>query len=309
MAKGPYYTTCMLSLPNLRYHELLGPYTTYKIGGPADYFISVHSSDELITAVKAAKIENVPYFILGSGANILIRDKGIRGLVIHNRSQHVEIRPHNKLWAESGAIISDLIQMTRDHGLSGLEHYVGIPSTVGGAMWQNLHFLSPDRTETVYVASIVDEAEILDSQLERKTVNAAYFQFGYDDSILHHASVIVLSVTFKLTPKDREAIQKQMDENMAWRISKQPQLDEYPSCGSVFKKIEGVGAGRLIEKAGLKGTRIGNAMISEKHANYIVNLGDATAHDVIDLIKLAQLEVKRQLGYEIEPEITIVGDG
>lgn len=299
----------MLSLPNLRLNELLSPYTTYKIGGPADYFVSVHSSDELITAVKAAKTEQVPYFILGCGANILIRDKGIRGLVIHNQAQHVDFRPHNKLWAESGTIISDLIQMTRDHGLSGLEHYVGIPSTVGGAMWQNLHFLSPDRTQTLYVASLVDEAEILDTQLQRKTVDAAFFQFGYDDSILHHASVVVLSVTLNLTPKDSEAIQQQMDENMAWRIAKQPQLDEYPSCGSVFKKIKDVGAGRLIDQSGLKGTRIGGAMISEKHANYIVNLGHATAADVIDLIKLAQLEVKRKMGYELEPEITIVGEG
>lgn len=298
----------MLALPNLKQNEPLAPYTTYKIGGPADYFISVKTKEELVTAIRAAKTENLPYFILGCGANILVRDKGIRGLVIHNEAKNVIFESNYKLIAESGAIVADLIEETRDRGWSGLEHFVGIPSTVGGAMWQNLHFLNPERTDTLYIASLVDSAEILDRNQSITTVNADFFQFGYDDSILHHQSVVVLSVSFTLTPKDPAEIQKQMDENMHWRREKQPQLDEYPSCGSVFKKIEGVGAGRLIDRAGLKGTRIGNAMISEKHANYIINLGNASAADVIDLIKLAQLEVKRKSGYELEPEISIIGE-
>lgn len=297
-----------LSFPNLKQNEPLAPYTTYKIGGPADYFVSVYSTDELLGAIRAARESKMPYFILGSGANILVRDKGIRGLVIHNQANKVEFRSEYKLWAESGAIIADLIEMTRDRGWSGLEHFVGIPSTVGGAMWQNLHFLNPERTKTLYIASLVESAEILDLNQSVQTVAADFFRFGYDDSILHHERVVVLNVTFSLTSKDASVIQEQMDENMKWRRAKQPQLNEYPSCGSVFKKIEGVGAGRLIDRAGLKGTRIGQAMISEKHANYIVNLGGASAADVIDLIKLIQFEVKRQFAYALEPEISIIGE-
>jgi UDP-N-acetylmuramate dehydrogenase len=306
--KVKYYTTAMLSLPNLKQNEPLASYTTYKIGGPADYFVSVKTKEELAEAIRSAKAESLPYFILGCGANILVRDKGIRGLVIHNEAKNVTFEANYKLIAESGAIVADLIEETRDRGWSGLEHFVGIPSTVGGAMWQNLHFLDPERTDTLYIASLVDSAEILDQNQSITIVKSDFFQFGYDDSVLHRKPVVVLSVSFSLSPKDPTLIQKQMDENMRWRREKQPQLDEYPSCGSVFKKIEGVGAGRLIDRAGLKGTRIGNAMISEKHANYIVNLGAATAADVIDLIKLAQIEVKRKFGYELEPEISIIGE-
>jgi UDP-N-acetylmuramate dehydrogenase len=297
-----------LSLPNLEKDVILAPYTTYKIGGTADYFIQVKNTDELVRAVKVARNENVPYFILGCGANILVRDKGFRGLVILNRAQSFAFQQETTLWAESGTIIADLIIASRDKSLSGLEHYVGIPSTVGGAMWQNLHFLSPDRTKTLYIASLVEKAEILSDQNRIEGVDASFFRFGYDDSILHHQQVVVLSVTFRLTPKKKSEIQEQMDANMAWRIAKQPQLSDYPSCGSVFKKIEGVGAGRLIDRAGLKGKRIGGAQISEKHANYIINLGHATASDVLNLINLAQLEVKRRFGYELEAEITIIGE-
>jgi UDP-N-acetylmuramate dehydrogenase len=298
----------MLDLPNLQQDVILAPYTTYKIGGPAEYFFEANSAEDLVLAVTKARKANIPYFILGCGANILIRDKGIKGLVILNRANHFEFTKENQLKAESGAIIAELIEASRERGLSGLEHFVGIPSTVGGAIWQNLHFLSPDRESTLYIEQIVIEAKILDEDNQVKTVDRDFFRFGYDDSILHHRDLIVLEVIFQLTPKPKTEIQKQMDENMAWRIAKQPQLDEFPSCGSVFKKIEGVGAGRLIDQAGLKGTRIGNAEISTKHANYIVNLGGATAADVLDLIKLVQLEVKRKLNYEIEPEIRIVGE-
>jgi UDP-N-acetylmuramate dehydrogenase len=297
----------MLDLPNLQTNVPLAEFTTYKIGGPAEYYVAVHSADELKAAVVAAREAREPYFILGCGANILIRDGGIKGLVIHNLAQHFSI-DGNTLMAESGAIVEKLIEATRDVELSGLEHFVGIPSTVGGAMRQNLHFLAPDRERTLYLEEIVQSAEILDEDNTVKTVDRDYFQFGYDDSIIHHKNIVVLSVTFTLTPSTKDAIQKQMDANMEWRIAKQPQLWDYPSCGSVFKKIEGVGAGRLIDDAGLKGTRIGGAEISPKHANYIVNNGGATAKDVLDLIKLAQEKVRQKSGYSIEPEIVIIGE-
>ena len=210
--------------------------------------------------------------------------------------------------AESGAIVADLLEQCCSRGLSGFEHFVGIPSTVGGAMWQNLHFLSPDRQRMVFVGEIVRSGRIFTEEGHISTVGVDYFQLGYDMSILQKRKDIVLDVTFQLSAKQKGEIRAIMDANMAWRNAKQPQLEEYPSCGSVFKKIKNIGAGRLIEQAGLKGTRIGEAEVSRKHANFIVNRGNATARDVLQLIQHVQNEVKRKLGYDLETEITVVGE-
>ncbi len=297
----------MLKIKNLQTNIPLAPYTTYKIGGLADYFFIAKTKEDLISAVVEVRKSNIPYFILGSGANILIGDKGFRGLVIKNETNSVSISG-NTVTADSGVIVADLIEVTKDKNLSGMEHFAGIPSTIGGALWQNLHFLSPSRKETVFIDSIFNSAEILDENNEIQTVNKDFFKFGYDESILHNRNLLVTEATFTLTPKDKESIQKQIEENLRWRSEKQPQLVEFPSCGSVFKKIEGVGAGRLIEKARLKGYKIGGAQVSEKHANYIVNIGGATARDVSTLISLVKLKVKEDSGYNLELEIKLIGE-
>lgn len=285
----------------------LAPYTTFHIGGSADALITVSTVDELVEAVAYAKKHNLPYFILGCGANILVGDKGYRGVVIKNEA-NAYVLDENLLTAESGAIMSDLIGFTAKKGLSGLEHYSGIPSTVGGALWQNLHFLSPDRKTTMYIASVVKEAEILTEEGERKKVGKEYFGFGYDKSILHTRKDVVLSVTFVLDKKDEAEIEHTIDENLKWRQEKHPQNAVHCSAGSVFKKIEGHGAGRLIEQVGLKGHQIGDAQISEKHANFIVNNGDATAADVMALINLVKEKVRQQIGLEMQTEISLVGE-
>ena len=297
-----------MNIPNLEKNKILAPFTTYKIGGPADFFVQAHSIDELINSVSEARRNNIPYFLLGCGANILVTDKGLRGLVIHNRANKIIFHEDDRVFTESGAIVADLIEKCRDRRLSGFEHFIGIPSTIGGAMWQNLHFLSPDRKRTVFIEEIVRSSRIYTEEGKFSTVGVDYFQFGYDKSILHERKDIVLEVTFKLTPKSKEEIQAVMDANTAWRIEKQPQLPEYPSCGSGFRKINGIGAGRFIEQAGLKGMRIGGAEVSKKHSNFIVNTGNAKASDVIELIRYIQEEVKRKLGYSLEIEITIIGE-
>ena len=296
-----------MNLKNLRKDVLLAPYTTYQIGGEADYFTTANTKEELTQAILEARKNNSPFFVLGSGANILVSDKGFRGVVIHNNSNNFRFE-NNLLIAESGALIADLINSSLDMGLSGLEHFAGIPSSVGGAIRQNLHFLSPDRQSTYFIESIVKEGLVLEKR-EEKRVEKGYFKFSYDDSILHHdKDIIVLEITFELEKKERKFIQKQIEENLRWRNEKQPQLHEFPSCGSVLKKIEGVGAGRLIEKCGLKGKQIGGAKVSEKHANYIVNLGNATARDVRALINLVQETVLKETGYKLEPEIGFIGE-
>jgi UDP-N-acetylmuramate dehydrogenase len=297
----------MLQIKGLQQNIVIAPYTTYKIGGPADYFVRANTKQELVNAIIEARKNQIPYFIHGTGANILVGDKGFRGLVIKNEANKVSISD-NLVTAESGATISDLIKLTAGQGLSGFEHFAGIPSTVGGAMWQNLHFLSPDRTETIFIESIVRSAEILDESNGVKKVNREFFEFGYDSSVLHKKSSIVTEVIFRLENADKSAIQKQVEENLLWRKEKQPPLEEFPSCGSVFKKIDGVGAGRLIDKAGLKGHQIGGAKISDKHANFKVNTGGATADDVRNLIGFVQDKVFKVIGYKLETEISFVGE-
>lgn len=292
---------------NLKRNVTLAPFTTYKIGGPADYFVEAQNQDELMQAVTLARQQSVPYFLLGTGANILIGDKGFRGLVIYNRAANLWFTNH-KITAESGATMAELIKASAERGLSGLEHFAGIPSSVGGAIWQNLHFLSPDRSRTVFIEEVLDSAKVMLADNAIKEAGVNFFEFGYDDSILHHQEIIVLKATFNLTPKPTDEILHQAAQNLQWRQERQPQLGEFPSCGSVFKKIEGVGAGRLIDQVGLKGKRIGGAQISEKHANFIVNTGGATAADIVALAQLAQDIVKKELGYELEMEIGLVGE-
>jgi UDP-N-acetylmuramate dehydrogenase len=286
---------------------LLAPYTTYKIGGPADLFIEVNNERELEITVKEARTQNIPFFLLGCGANILIGDGGIRGLVIHNKADSVKIND-NEVTAESGAVIADLINITSEKGLSGLEHFAGIPSSVGGALWQNLHFLSPDRLRTVFISDALENAKVLLPNNKVALMNKSEMGFGYDESIFHHKPIVVLEATFKLEVKTKTEIEKIIVDNLAWRAEKQPSVEKFPSCGSVFKKIAGVGAGRLIDQAQLKGKSIGGAMVAKTHANFIVNMGGAKARDVRNLIELVQKTVKDKTGYSLETEIKFIGE-
>lgn len=290
--------------------EPLASYTTFKIGGPADLFYDATSADELAQAVTAARELGVPYFVLGLGANILVGDRGVRGIVIRNAARHVRWTADGHVWSESGVIMADLIRDAVRRGWSGFEHYVGIPSTVGGAIWQNLHFLSPapERERTMFIAEVFESCDILSEEGERKTVGADYVKFGYDDSVFHHRRDIALAATFALQPGEPATMHRIMQENLAWRGARHPWLEYHPSAGSIFKKIEGVGAGRLVDQCGMKGFRVGDAQISHIHANIVVNLGCATARDVRELIAAAQRAVEEKFGQHLEPEIAFIGE-
>lgn len=294
----------------LRRDVPLAPLTTFKIGGRAAWFYAARDADELALVVTTARQLGVGYFVLGCGANILIGDRGYAGLIIHNRADGVAF-DGARLTAGSGAIMyPDVIEAAVARGLSGLEHYVGIPSTVGGALWQNLHFLSPppERARTQFIAEVLYSADLLTVEGERKTVDAAYFNFGYDYSILHERADVVLAARFALSPAEPEKLRATMAANLAWRAQRHPPLDTQPSAGSVFRKIEGIGAGRLIDECGLKGLRVGGAQIPDIHANIIVNSGGASAADVTRLIMHTQQTVEARTGYWLEPEIGFVGD-
>ncbi len=299
-----------LDREHLRISVPLAPYTTFRIGGPADVLYDATSADALATAVATARRLGVPWFVLGLGANILVGDRGFRGLVIRNVARHVEFGADGVVRAESGMVVADLIPAAVERGLSGLEHYVGIPSTVGGAVWQNLHFLAPApaRERTLFIAEVVRGVEVINPQGVRRTVDRDAMRFGYDASLLHEPGYVALSATFQLQAGDPASMRRVMEENLAWRGARHPQLETHPSAGSIFKKIEGVGAGRLIDECGLKGFRIGGAQIFQQHANIIVNVGGATAADVRAVIKHVQETVAARFNQHLEPEIGLIGE-
>lgn len=289
----------------------LAPLTTFRIGGPADLFVRAETEDQLADAILVARDLGVPHFLLGRGANILVGDGGFRGLIIHNAVGGIRFLDDVRVRAGAGVdTYRDLIDATVARGLGGLHHFVGIPSTVGGALWQNLHFLSPapERERTVFIEEFLESAELLTQEGTRAEVDVDYFDFGYDYSILHSRDDVVLSAVFKLEPRPIEELRTVIRENLEWRDERHPDLWLYPCAGSIFQKLEGIGAGRLIDECGLKGHVHGGAQIFHKHANIIVNLGGATSTEVRTLISLAQETVHRELGYELKPEITFVGE-
>lgn len=299
-----------LGRDRVRREVVLAPFTTFKIGGPADLFCEVASADELVDVVTASRALEVPVFLLGLGANILVGDRGFRGLVVRNVARHWTISDDGVLWSETGAVVATLIRESIARGWSGLEHFAGIPSTIGGAIWQNLHFLSPapTRERTVFIAEIFRSAEVLDEAGRRRALHRDDMRFGYDTSRLHDGREIALTATFELSRGDPAQLHRIMQENLSWRGARHPWLDWYPSAGSIFQKIEGQGAGRLIDRAGLKGYQHGGAQISHLHANIIVNLGSATARDVRELISFAQATVEREFGVHLTPEIGFIGE-
>lgn len=302
--------TRALDPARLRRGVPLAPFTTFRIGGPADYLYDANSAADLELAVREARRLGVPYFLLGLGANILVGDLGFRGLVIRNCARAFHLNEEGVLWSESGAIVGDIIHHAVGKGWSGLEHYIGIPSTVGGAIWQNLHFLSPapERERTMFIEEVFKSAELLTPEGNLFTADRDAMRFGYDTSVLHDSGIVALAATFVLQRGDRSDMHRILQENLSWRGSRHPWLEHHPSAGSIFKKIEGVGAGRLIDQCGLKGFAIGDAQISHIHANIMINRGNATAHDVRSLIAHAQAEVKRRFDQNLEPEIMFVGD-
>jgi UDP-N-acetylmuramate dehydrogenase len=299
-----------LNPARLRTDVPLAPFTTFKIGGPADMLYDATAADDLANAVGAARTAGIPFFVLGLGANILVGDRGFRGMVIRNTAAGLQFPSPTAIRAESGAVMADVIRVAVNRGLSGLEHYVGIPSTVGGAVWQNLHFLSPapERERTTFIEEVTASVELLAPSGAQVTVAGREMQFGYDTSRLHHSGEIALAATFDLKRGDRAVMQRTMQENLSWRGSRHPWLDLHPSAGSIFKKIEGVGAGRLIDQCGLKGYTIGGAQISHIHANIMVNIGGATAADVRALIAFAQKSVFEKFAQKLEPEIGLIGE-
>lgn len=289
----------------LRPAEPLSRYTSARIGGPAEFLIVAESAAELVEAAREAVRLQIPFFILGGGSNILVAESGVRGLVVVNRAKGIEFRGEGlgvSVWAESGCSIGALARQCVAKGCAGLEWAATVPGTVGGAVFGNAGAHGGD------TASCLKMAEILHHDGTIRRYSAQELQFGYRTSGLKKGlgdRGVVVGAEFNLTEDDPERLQGRIDDFVAHRKRTQP---PGASIGSMFKNPPGDYAGRLIEAAGLKGTRRGNAEISTVHANFFVNLGEATADDVKALIDLARDTVKQNSGVDLELEIELVGE-
>lgn len=308
----------ILGEKRVKLDEPLACHTYIKIGGPADLFFTALSLEDLKTAIQASIKTNIPYFVLGGGSNILTSDKGIRGLVIKNRADNIIIKKikgkvkNNQLSleeaqvvAESGAITNLLVRRTIQEGLAGLEYFLGVPGTVGGAIYNNSHY------KDQLIGNFIHRVSVLNREGSEKTYSKDEMLFAYDYSILHDTKETVLSATFRLKGGSSEQLWKKAESFAKRRSDSQPL--NFPSSGCMFKNIKqgkysGTSAGYLIDKAGLKGAKVGKAKVSEKHANFIINTGNATAKDIVELIDIVKAKVKSKFKVELEMEVFKVGE-
>ena len=308
----------------IRLSESLARYTTARIGGLADVLMEAASAKELKSIVKAARKWELPITILGGGANVLVSEAGIRGLVIVNKAKRIEFRAGAQVWCESGTVLPALARECVARGLAGLEWAVGVPGTVGGAVVGNAGAHGRDVAADLLSATILNEVNEV-SEWSREELQFAYRgsrikrgagsnptgalrgmqDAGNKSHAIRNTQYVVLAATFQLTPADSIELTKKADEFNDYRRRTQP---PGASIGSMFKNPPGEAAGRLIDQCGLKGTRIGDAEISTVHANFFVNHGQATASEVKALIDLAQWRVKEKFGIALELEIELLGE-
>ena len=286
----------------VRFNCPMDQYTTFRIGGKVDAICFTKELKELQQLVSYLSKENILYLVVGRGSNLLVRDGGFEGVVIIMQGELATIEQNERndqvVLAGGGLNLSELVKDCSYKGLGGLEFLAGIPGTVGGAVAMNAGAFGKD------IGSVVEEIQTVTPQGELATRNHSELDFSYRDLSLAQGTVVVRA-GFQCIQKSPEIVSRKVADYLARRKATQPL--EYPSAGSVFRNPPNDYAGRLIEKAGLKGRRVGGAMISPKHANYIVNTGGAKAEDVLTLMNLAKGKVKKDTGIELEPEIKVVG--
>lgn len=292
-------------LTGLKKNEILAGYTTFNIGGPADWFYEAKTEKDLLAAVVLARKNNLPWFILGGGSNLLVADEGFRGLVIAMRNTQCVIPASRqggrdtKITADAGLPLAKIVDLATQNSLSGLEFAAGIPGTIGGAVRGNAGAWRQSVGEKVSAVKVADDNGQI-TWLDQKDC-----LFSYRESRFKKTGEIILAVELNLAKGNQTAIKNQVAENLAKRRCQPGQ----PSAGCIFKNSPPVSTGALIDQVGLKGRKIGGAQISPQHANFIVNLGKAKASDVIELIKVIKTEVKKKFGVAVKEEICLLGFG
>lgn len=291
----------ILRSENIRTQELLSRHTTFRVGGPADYYVEPQTAEEMAGVIRACNEENVPYDILGNGSNLLVGDKGYRGVIIALGKCWSNVTVEAAvLRAGAGALLSAAARQALAASLTGMEFAAGIPGTIGGAVVMNAGAYGSE------MKNVLTSVTVLTQDGEVKVIPAEELELGYRTSCIVRRGYVVLGAEMKLEAGDAEAIKARMDELAVQRKEKQPL--EYPSAGSTFKRPEGYFAGKLIQDAGLRGFSVGGAQVSEKHCGFVVNKGDATAADIMELCRQVQEKVMEQFGVKLEMEVKTLGE-
>lgn len=287
---------------NVKMNENMSNHTSFRIGGPADYFVTPSSVEELQNVISQCQRENVPYYIIGNGSNLLVGDQGFRGVMIQivKYFNQIELVENGQVKAGAGMMLSRLAVQVAEHNLTGLEFEAGIPGTLGGAVTMNAGAYGGE------IKDFLVSVEVLDNQGKVFTLQKEELELGYRTSILQKKSYVVLSALFFLPQGNKEESLKKIMELNFRRKEKQPL--EYPSAGSTFKRPEGYFAGKLIMDSGLTGYRVGDIMVSEKHCGFVINAGNGTAKDVRTLIQDVQNTVFEKFGVKLETEVKFLGE-
>lgn len=281
--------------------EPMKSHTTFRVGGPAAYFVTPQTAEEVAKVIEACIQENVPYYIVGNGSNLLVSDKGYEGVIIqiYKQMNQVEVEG-TQIRAQAGALLSMIAKRALDAALTGFEFAAGIPGTLGGACVMNAGAYGGEMKD------VLQSITVLTDKGEVKVLAKEELELGYRTSVIAKKGYIVLEAVIELQKGEKEAIQAVMDELKEKRITKQPL--EYPSAGSTFKRPEGYFAGKLIQDAGLRGFQVGGAQVSEKHCGFVINKNQATASDVMNLMNQVSDKVYEAFGVRLEPEVKRLGE-
>ena len=285
---------------DIKIDEKLSEYVNFKVGGPADILLIPNSKEQVIKSIKICKENNIPFYLIGNGSNILVRDGGFRGVVLSLKNVKNIYVDGEKIEAECGVMLKEVSDKAIENSLTGFEFACGIPGTIGGAVFMNAGAYDGE------ISKVIESAEVIDENCNIIRLSREELDFGYRSSLVMKKGYTVVSAVFKLEKGQVKTIKELIEDLTNKRESKQPL--EYPSAGSTFKRPTGYFAGKLIQDAGLKGYSIGGAAVSEKHSGFVINKGNATAKDITDLIKHIQDEVKKQFGVDLHPEVRIIGE-
>ena len=291
----------ILKAEQVKKAEPMKSHTTFRVGGPAAYFVTPQTAEEVAEVIEACTQENVPYYIVGNGSNLLVSDKGYEGVIIqiYKQMNQVEIEG-TQIHAQAGVLLSVIAKRALDAGLTGFEFAAGIPGTLGGACVMNAGAYGGEMKD------VLQSVTVLTDKGEVKVLAKEELELGYRTSVIAKKGYIVLEAVIGLQKGEKEKIQAVMDELKEKRVTKQPL--EYPSAGSTFKRPEGYFAGKLIQDAGLRGFQVGGAQVSEKHCGFVINKDQATAADVMNLMNQVSDKVYETFGVRLEPEVKKLGE-
>lgn len=291
----------ILGEENVKQDELMSRHTTFRVGGPADYFVTPEEEEQVREVITFLKKQDVPYYVIGNGSNLLVGDKGYRGVIIQIYKKMNQIRVDGEtMYVQAGALLSAVAAQALAHELTGFEFASGIPGTLGGAVMMNAGAYGGEMKQVLANAlALTPEGRI-------QVVPADLMELGYRTSVFEKNGDIVLSAELKLKHGNAEEIRAYMDELKEKRVTKQPL--EYPSAGSTFKRPEGYFAGKLIQDAGLRGFQVGGAQVSEKHCGFVINKDNASAADIVSLMEQVADKVEAMAGVRLEPEVRRIGE-